>query len=115
MDSDQRAVTIRFEGVSLRDAGNKAKDLRQQLLDASSAVTVDVQKDDPSTMDFGATLILVLGTPAVLAIASGIADYIRRDRGTLVIEKDGRVVFRGSSGDAARIAEALGGESTQQV
>jgi hypothetical protein len=68
----------------------------------------------------GATLVLLLGTPAIIAVAKGIAAYIgkRGERpGTLVVERvaaDGsmeRVRFDGASADAARIAQALRGST----
>jgi hypothetical protein len=109
MADESRRFEIRFEDLSLADAGIKAADLRETLLDASPDVNVDLKKSDATTMDFGATLVLVLGTPAVLAIAKGISAYLAREReGTLVIEENGRVVFRGNSSDAAKIAASLG-------
>ena len=52
-------------------------------------VSVSLTKDDATNQDFGATLILVLGTPAILAVANGIASYIARDRAKIVISKNG--------------------------
>lgn len=106
--NDKQTFTIRFEDVSLDEAGKKAVALRRDLLDVSPDIRVDIQKDDPSNQDFGATLILVLGTPAIIAIAKGIADYLSRDRGKITIEANGKVIAEGISGDdAARIAEAM--------
>lgn len=106
--SDQQTFTIRFEDISLDEAGKKAIALRRDLLDASPDVRVEIEKDDPSNQDFGATLILVLGTPAILAIAKGIANYLSRDRAKITIEANGKIIAEGVSGDdAARIAEAM--------
>jgi hypothetical protein len=66
---DELTYTIEFEGVALADANRYADDLRDILLDASPDVRVMVKRDDPSSMDFGGTLILMLGTSAVVAIA----------------------------------------------
>lgn len=107
--SDSHRFEIKFEDLSPADASAHAADLREALLDASPAVDVELKRSDAATMDFGATLVLVLGTPAVIAIAKGIAAFLARERaGTLVIEQDGRVVFKGNSSDAAKIAAALG-------
>ena len=55
---------------------------------------------------------MVVGTPAVLAVAKGIADYLRRDRGRISIEVNGTIVAENISGeDAARIAEAMSSSS----
>jgi len=108
MSHQTHKYEIRFEGLSAAQAGIKAAKLRRELLDVSPEVSVSLAKDDPTSQDFGATLILVLGTPAILAVANGIASYIARDRAKIVISENGKVVAEGVSGDdAARIAEAF--------
>lgn len=105
---DRQQFVIRFEDLSAAEAGDRAASLRETLLDASPDLSVEVKKSDAATMDMGATLVLVLGTPAVIAIAKGIAAFLARERaGTLVIEQDGRVLFKGNSSDAAKVAAAL--------
>ncbi len=109
MSDEPNTYRIRFEGLSLAEANVKAARLRQDILDSTSDVSATVEKDDPLTQDFGATIVLVLGTPAILAVAKGIANYLARERGTISIDADGTVVATGISGDdAARIAEAFG-------
>jgi hypothetical protein len=107
----QERIEIRFEDLSLAEAGTKAQSLRRELTqNFPDLVSANIAKDDPSNQDFGATLILLLGTPAVIAIAEGIASYLKRQRGKITISKDGAVVAEGISGnDAARIAEAMAG------
>jgi hypothetical protein len=99
---------IRFEDKSLDDAGLAIANLQHELNQSAVDVSVAIKKEDPNNQDFGATLILVLGTPAILAVAKGIASYLARHRGTISISKNGEVVATGISGDdAARIAEAF--------
>ena len=106
--NDTQTIKIRFEDVSLDEASQKAAALRMDLLDISPDVKINIEKDDPTNQDFGATLVLILGTPAVIMIARGIANYLSRDRGKISIEANGKVVAEGISGDdAARIAEAI--------
>jgi hypothetical protein len=108
MDDHTQQFEIRFEGLTNDEAGVKAKKLRQELLAVSPEVSVAVAKDDHSNMDFGGTLVLVLGTPAVIAVAQGIAAFLKRDRASIIITKDGEVVAANISGeDAARIAEVF--------
>jgi hypothetical protein len=108
MSEGEKTFIIRFQDVSLAEAGSKADRLRNEILDASSEVEVIVEKDDPNTQDFGSILVLVLGTPAIIVIAKGIADFLRRERATIEIESNGRVIAKGiRGGDAARIAEAM--------
>jgi hypothetical protein len=108
MDSSETLV-ITFEDVPVSEAGQNVAALRDQLLDDCPGLKADIRKDDPTTQDFGATLVLVLGAPAVVALAKGLANYLsRRPNGTLIVKKDGDVIFRGDSKDAATIAKALG-------
>lgn len=105
---------LRFENISTATAGRKIAVLRQQLLDDCPGVQADIRKDDKTSQDFGATHVLVLGAPAVVVLAKGIEKFLSRDReGELVIERDGRLIFRGNSGDAALIAKAIGEKTTK--
>jgi hypothetical protein len=109
MQNESARYEVRFEEVSVAEAGVLAANLRDELLEfLPEDAKVLLEKDDPTNQDFGATLVLVLGTPAVLAIARGIASYLQRQHGSISISKDGAVVATGISGaDAARIAEAF--------
>jgi hypothetical protein len=107
-DIDQE-FKIRFEDMSVAEAGKKVNELRSDLLEISPDFRPEIVQEDPSHQDFGATLVLVLGTTAVTAVAKGIAAYLSRARGTITIEADGKVVATGITGsDAAKIAEAFG-------
>jgi nitrogen regulatory protein PII-like uncharacterized protein len=66
--------------------------LRDALLETDSEVTVEIVKDDKNTMDMGATIVLILGTPAAIAISKGIADYIRRAGVTVTVSSDEKEV-----------------------
>jgi hypothetical protein len=108
MAHDSNEFELHFEDVSAADAAAAAEGLRNALLDASPDVEVNVHKADSTAMDFGATLVVVLGTPAILALAKGISSFLARERaGTLVIKRGGDVVFKGNSSDAAKIAASL--------
>jgi hypothetical protein len=109
MSNIDKKFKIRFEGLSVAQAGKNATQLRSDLLDVSQDFRPEIIQEDPTNQDFGATLVLVLGTTAVTAVAKGIAAYLSRARGTITIEADGKVVATGITGnDAAKIAEALG-------
>jgi len=96
------------ENISRAEAGKLAAGLRQEILLSSSDVSVDIERDDPSHMDFGTTLVLVLGAPAIVAVAKGIANYLSRYGSRIIIEADGKIVAEGISGkDLALIQEAL--------
>jgi Effector Associated Constant Component 1 len=106
----EHTYVIKFEGTSLADANRYADDLRDALLDVSPEIRVAVKRDDPSTMDFGGTLVVVLGTSAVIAIAKGIQSWLqRRDTATITIETpNGKAIAQNISGrNAVRLAELL--------
>ncbi len=106
---DKNEFLVRFEGISAAKAGEKANLLLEVLRNADPDVQADLKKVDTETMDLGTTVVLVFGAPAIVAIAKGIANFVGRERpGKLYIEtKDGKVIFSGDSGDAARIATAF--------
>lgn len=106
---DEEELVISFAGLNAAEAGDKAALLVDALRDAAPEVQADRRRADGEAQDLGVTVALILGAPAIVAIAKGIASFIARERpGVLVIEtKDGKVLFTGDSGDAATIAAAL--------
>ena len=75
-----------------------------------SSVALKRRKDREGTQDFGATLVLILGTGAITAVAKGLSAWIVRNSGArIIITKDGEVVAENiDSRDAERIvADAL--------
>jgi len=106
---DDQTFIIHFENESVADSGQKVAELRDALLDLTPDVSIKIIKDDQSSQDFGATLVLVLGAPAVVIIAKGISDYLSRAGGTVTIEgSNGKVVAKNiKSNDAARMVEAF--------
>ena len=89
---DQQTYIIRFDEISEADANRYAIELRNMILDASPDVEVERRRDNPSALDFGATLVLILGTPAATAVTSAIAqaigNWLLRHRGDITIERE---------------------------
>lgn len=85
---DQQTYILRFDDVSTADANRYADELRELLLDASPEVSVERKREHPSTQDFGTTLVLILGTPAVVAIARVIGNWLALRRGTISIQTE---------------------------
>ena len=101
---------VTFEGITSADANLYAEELRSRLLDASPYVEVNRKRDNPSTQDFGATLILALGTPAVAAVAKAIGDWLisRRQAGITIKTANGEIIGTNlTSKDAMKLAEML--------
>ena len=106
-------ISIQFDDLGPAEAGEKAALLREAQLDAAPGLSAEVRRGDGETMDLGATLILVLGTPAVIAVATqiakGIGAFIARERpGRIRIRKGDTVIeVDGASSDMAKVAESL--------
>ncbi|MBR0793996.1 hypothetical protein JQ615_01190 [Bradyrhizobium jicamae] len=74
----QHKFFIEFQDVDTAAAGTLAEELREYLLSADPAVSAERRRADQSSMDFGATLILLLGAPAAVAVAKGIEVFLAR-------------------------------------
>jgi hypothetical protein len=95
---DKNEFTLSFEGLDGAEGNNAAQSLKDTIVDLGERdLSVTIKKDRESTQDFGATLVLVLGTQAAIAIASGIAAWMRRraDMTTVIIrDKHGNEVLK---------------------
>ena len=108
MSTNRNEFRIRFENLNIVEASKRAIELKQEVM-LESNVSARIEKDDSTNQDFGATLVLVLGAPAVIKIASGIAALLAKRRTFISIEQDGKLIAKGLGGaDMARIAEAFG-------
>lgn len=110
---DQQTYIVTLEEVSPADAQRYAEELRNVLLDASPDITVQRRRESPLTQDFGATLVLTLGTPAVVAVVQAVRDWLKlRNSTSLTWEKaDEQVVVHNiSSKNAIELAHFLHGK-----
>jgi hypothetical protein len=104
----KQTYVITFKGTSGEVASLYASELRNALLDATPDIEVDQRRADSRTQDFGNTLVLVLGTPAVLAVAKAMGDWLQKRQSAIIDidEKNGRVHAENlTSKDALRLAE----------
>jgi hypothetical protein len=89
--------SLSIEGVNVAQANSDVQSLEKQINLAAPAVDTKVVRSDPNAQDFGATLVLVLGTPAIIALAKGIADWLKaRATGTTSLklhDKDGNLIL----------------------
>src|SRR5260370_26045532 len=89
---EKQTYIISFKDVSGQIASRYAAELKKTLLDATPDIEVDQRRANARTQDFGSTLVLVLGTPAALAVATAIGDWLKmRYIASIDIEKDGHV------------------------
>jgi hypothetical protein len=101
---DQQQYVIHFDDASTADANRYASELRDAILDASPDVAVEQRRDDEHAQDFGATLVLLAGTPAAMAVARAIGNWVTRTRGTITItDGDTRIVVENVPGGEAQL------------
>ncbi|MCW5704594.1 MAG: hypothetical protein KIT82_18670 [Bradyrhizobium sp.] len=97
-------VEISFVGATPADASRLADDLAAYVRMHIDGAEVRVIGGSSDAMDFGATVALVLGTPAVIILARGIADWVRRqgDPDLLIKTAKGSVTVKGGLDMAAK-------------
>jgi hypothetical protein len=106
----EETLTITFEEVATAEANRYAEDLRSNILRADPLAKVDRSRQDATSMDFGTTLVLVLGAPSVVATARAISNWLKRNNAAMLrLEtKDGRLLARNlKSEDASAIINSL--------
>ena len=108
----QGTFRVRFEGLGVAEANRAAIDLQTIIARAAAGkVQTEIQKDRGDTQDFGATLVLVLGTEAVVTIAKAIHSYMSKRGDRVVIETSGGTVIATGAGaagiDVAATATAM--------
>jgi Effector Associated Constant Component 1 len=69
---------ISFSGVDLAAANDLAGDLTEWLTEDVPDLSINRVREDERAQDFGATLVLILGSTAVTALAKGIAKWLAR-------------------------------------
>lgn len=107
---ERQTYTITFDSVSVADANRYASELRNILLDATSDVEVERTREDPRAQDFGATLLLALGTSAVPAIVKAIGDWLSLHHkvGITIKTAEGEIIATNlTSKDAMKLADRL--------
>jgi Effector Associated Constant Component 1 len=85
----EEVYKIRVEVENGLTAQQGTRTLADNLREVSGVLGVERGKEDASTMDLGTIITVLASSGATLAIAQGIADWIRRTRGVHVtIERD---------------------------
>jgi hypothetical protein len=109
-DMNQQVYIIKFTDVSLAEANRYASELRDTILDSAPDIQVERRREDNRTQDFGATLVLILGTSSVTVLAKAIGDWLKlRNSASLKVETpEGHILVKNiTSKEAAKLAELL--------
>jgi hypothetical protein len=91
-------------------SGVQADELREYILDAAADVRVDSVRAEPTAQDFGATLVVLLAAPSIVALVKGVQRWMERRNTSKVTFKNGRksLVVEGiSATSAAELGENL--------
>ena len=114
---DQQRYTITFDDVSVADANRWSSELKESILDATPNVEVEQQRDNPYSQDLGTTLVLILGTPAIIAVAKAIGNWLtlRRQVSITIKSPQGEIIGTNlTSKDAMKLAELLFSRKSQE-
>jgi hypothetical protein len=114
---DQQVYIITFENGSVADANRWASELKESILDATPDVEVKQQRDNSYSQDLGTTLSLVLGTPAVIAVANALGNWLMlyRQVGITIKTPHGDIIGTNlTSKDALKLAELLLAQQEKQ-
>jgi hypothetical protein len=106
-----QAISIGFQGVT-PDVANilaelLASDVRREVRDEGRPIEAEVKRTDPTAMDFGTTLVLVLGAPAVVVLARAVRDWAKRTGNNATISINGNTINNVASEDVAAIVKAM--------
>jgi hypothetical protein len=107
---NESTYLITFDDASPADANRYADELRNAILDATPDIVVQRRRNDPHAQDFGATLIVILGTPAAAAVVTAIGNWLKlRQRASITwkTEDEHILVQNITSKDAAQLAQLL--------
>jgi hypothetical protein len=110
MPNNDRTLLLTVAGVTHDEGNFYANDLQDFLVDFDPNLRLEKRRERPDTQDFGSTLVLVLGTTAATALASGIASWMRRNAGARISvrKSTGELIAEGlDSRDVPRIVQAL--------
>jgi hypothetical protein len=109
MADQELGVRVTFDELDRAAANRAVQELREAVRErVGEEATASIEKDDPDSQDAGATLVLLFGSSAAVAIAQGIRAYLARradDRDGITIKTaDGTEVI--ATGEAARNLDA---------
>jgi hypothetical protein len=107
-------VAVAFPSCSIAEANQLAIELQARFsrISASrglrSSIEATIFKSDPNHQDFGASLAIIFGTPAAVAIAKGVHDLIAAKGHEVVIKtKGGSIIARGNAAKNIDISETV--------
>ena len=104
----EQTYLLSFEGVSEAEANRYAEELREVLLDAEASIAVQRQRENPLAQDLGASLVLIMGTPAVVAAVQAIGNWLqkRRSASLTIVTAEKKIIAENlTNQDAAQLLQ----------
>ena len=114
----QPTYRITFLNTSPDEANQKAVELADWLKDAvhqANLLEAKPERTEKDSQDFGATLVLVLGTAAATAVAKGIQSWLASRTGTSIEITDAHSGIVATNIDAKSAAEIVKAWSERKV
>jgi len=93
--------------VRERLANDLAKAIRRSVKDGGRPVQPSLERSDGEAQDFGSTVVLVLGTPAITMLAKAILEWVKLSNAS-TIALNGVRIDTVRSQDVAAVVAALG-------
>jgi hypothetical protein len=78
---EEKEYFLSLDNVSSDEANTLASELRDVVLDVIPDAAVTLTRENPLAQDFGATLVVVLGTPAVVTLANALGSWLKARQG----------------------------------
>jgi hypothetical protein len=113
----EQTYLLTFTGVSEAEANQYAEELREALLDATTEIAVQRQRENPLAQDLGGILVLIMGTPAMVAAVNAIGNWLqkRRSASLTILTADKKIVGENlTNKDAAHLLELFLMQNTEQ-
>ena len=112
----EQTYLLSFTGVSEAEANQYAEELREVLLDASAEIAVQRQRENPLAQDLGATLVLIMGAPAVVAAVNAIGNWLqkRHSASLTIVTAEKKIVAENlTNKDAAQLLQLFLTQNTE--
>ncbi|MBL7488590.1 hypothetical protein I6A60_26765 [Frankia sp. AgB1.9] len=85
----EHRLLLQIERAPNGEKSRMARELRDFILDEEPEADIEFMRSDPEAQDIGATLILILQTPSIGAVALGVRSWLARRSTSEVVFKSG--------------------------
>lgn len=113
----EQTYFLSFAGVSPAEANRYAEELREILLDATDEIDVRRQRENPLAQDLGASLALIMGTPALVVAVQAIGNWLqkRHSASLTIVTSDQKIVAENlTNKDVAQLLHLFLAQNAEQ-